>query len=74
MKPRPWQVRRQQIEMASAAPRWDQAYQALLIWTLPPPLYPPTDPALNRDAQEATDAHCPLCSSFDPTSSPEPGT
>ncbi len=67
MKLRPWRVRRQQIDVANAAQRWDHAYQALLMWTLAPP------PAPNHDAQEATDAHCPLSSSFDPTPSPESG-
>jgi hypothetical protein len=68
MKPRPWQVRRQQIDVANAAQRWDHAYQALLMWTLAPP------PDTNRNTQEATDAHCPVCAGLDPTPSPEPGT
>ncbi len=66
MKPRPWRVRRQQIDVANAAQRWDHAYQALLMWTLTPS-------GTTRDAQEATDAHCPLSSSLDPTPSAEPG-
>ena len=67
MKPRQRQVRRQQIDVANATQRWDQAYQALLTWTAAPLLGP------KHDAQEATDAHCPLSSSLDPTPSAEPG-
>lgn len=65
MKPRPWQVRRQQIDVANAAQRWDQAYQALLIWTAAPPAGP------NHDAQEATDAHCAVCAGLDQSSAPD---
>ncbi len=67
MKPRPWRVRRQQIDAANAAQRWDQAYQALLMWTLAPP------PATNHDIQEATDAHCTVSAGVDPTPSAESG-
>jgi uncharacterized protein (UPF0548 family) len=72
MKPRSWRVTQQQIDLADATQRWDQAYQALLTWTAPPLPHRATDIVPNHDAQEVTDAHCPVSAGFDPTPSPEP--
>ena len=66
MKSRPWRVTRQHIAETNTTQRWDQAYQALLTWTLNPPT------STKCNAPEATDAHCLVCAGLDPAPSPEP--
>ena len=74
MKPRPWRVSRDQIELVNATQRWDHAYQALLTWTADVLTQPATTTTPNHDAQEAPDAHCSICAGLDPTPSAEPGS
>jgi hypothetical protein len=65
---RAWNIRRQMIRRSEAQNRWDQAYQHLLQWTTKregaqAPLAP---------QQEVADAHCPLRSRLDESTSPSP--
>ena len=64
----PWRLRRQPTPSPSGQRRWNQAYQLLLAWTDPPS----TMAAVHRQdaGQEEYDAHCPVCESFDPATSP----
>ena len=66
---RQWQVRRQFLESADAARRWDQAYQNLLQWSqLSEPIVPPLQNPSSHPESETSHEHGHLCPRIDRSS------
>jgi hypothetical protein len=69
MKQRQWKTTHQFLERPDAQRRWDQAYQALMNWTLAPTSSPVVEVAQTQ--QEESDENSRLRPSFHPASDPD---
>ena len=69
MKQRQWKTIRQFLERPHAQRRWDQAYQALMNWTLAPTSSSVVEGA--QPSQEESDENSRLRPSFHPEPDPD---